>query len=150
MAALAWEIYDVFKLHMSGGLIDLDADDFRVNLIKDSGNAATDTLCLRSELTCEVPEANGYSSSGHFLSATTWTQPSAGTSRFDSTAVFWSASGGSITSIQFAVIWRSAAAVASEFLMAYSQLSTSEFDLTTGNRLTITPSANGIWELTGG
>ena len=150
MAAGAWQIYDTFKLHMAGGLIDLDADIWRVNLTKDTSNAATDTLSLRSELTCEVGEANGYSTSGKTLSATTWTQPSAGTSRFDSTAIFWSASGGSIASIQYAVIWRSAAAVASEFLMGYSQLSTSEFDLTTGNRLTITPSANGIFELTGG
>lgn len=150
MAAGAWQIYDTFKLHMAGGLIDLDADIWRVNLTKDTSNAATDTLSLRSELTCEVASANGYTTSGKTLSATTWTQPSAGTSRFDSTAIFWSASGGNITSIQYAVIWRSAAAVSSEFLMGYSQLSTSEFNLTTGNRLTITPSANGIFELTGG
>ncbi len=150
MAAGAWEVYDTFKLHMAGGSMDLDADAFRVNLYKDTSDAATDTLSLRSEPTCEVGEANGYSSSGKTLSATTWTQPGAGTSRFDSTAIFWSANGGSITSIQYAVIWRSAAAVASEYLLAYSTLSTSEFDLTDGNRLTITPSANGIFELTGG
>ncbi len=150
MAAGAWQVYDLFKLHMAGGLIDLDADIFRVNLYKDTSDAATDTLTLRSEPTCEVTTANGYTQSGKTFSATTWTQPAAGTSRFDSTAIFWSANGGTIASIQYAVIWRSAAAVASEFLMAYSTLSTSEFDLTDGNRLTITPSASGIFELTGG
>lgn len=150
MAAGAWEIYDTFKLHIGGGLIDMDADVWRVSLYKDTTNATLDTLSLRSELTCEVPEANGYSSSGKTLSATTWTQPTPGSSRFDATAVFWSASGGSITSIEFAVIWRSGSAVACEFLLGRSQLSTSEFDLTTGNRLTITPSANGIFELSGG
>jgi hypothetical protein len=150
MAAAAWQIYDKFKLHMAGGLVDLDADIWRVSLYKDTTNATLDTLCVRSEVTCEVPELNGYSSSGKTLSATTWTQPAPGTSRFDSTAVFWSASGGSITSIEYAVIWRSGSAVACEFLMGRSQLSTSEFPLTTGNRLTITPSANGIFELSGG
>jgi hypothetical protein len=150
MAAGAWNVYDEFKLHMAGGLIDLDADVWRVSLYKDTSNCTTVTFSVRSELNCEVPEANGYSSSGKTLSATTWTQPAGGTSRFDSTAIFWSASGGSITSIQYAVIWRSGSAVACEFLMAFSSLSTSEFPLTTGNRLTITPSANGIFELTGG
>jgi len=149
MAAGAWEVYDTFKLHMATA-INLSSDIWRMNLTKDTSNAATDTLSLRSELTCEVAEANGYSSSGKTFSAPTWAQPSAGTSRFDTTAIFWSANGGTIASIQFGVIWRSATGVASEYLMARSQLSTSEFNLTDGNRLTITPSANGIFELSGG
>lgn len=148
MAASAWTFYNEFKKYMADGTLDLDSNIFRISLFTSASNAATATLSVISSITSEVSEVNGYSSSGKTLSATTWAQgASAGEMRFDSTAAFWSANGGNIANIKFAVIWRSGASALARKLVAYSQLSTAQFTLTAGNRLTITPSANGIFEL---
>ena len=148
MAVGAWTFYNEFKKYMADGSIDLDTSLFRVSLYTSASDVATVTQSVISELSGEVTEANGYSSSGKRLSARAWAAgASAGEMRFDSTAVFWSANGGNIANIKFAVIWVSGASAGARKLVCYSQLSTSQFTLTSGNRITITPSANGIFEL---
>ena len=145
MAAQAWTIYNEAKDKIGTGAINLSADTFRIALCKSTSNAATATLSLFSEVTNEVNTSWGYADKT--LSATTWsTGASASEMRFDSTAVFWSANGGTITSIQFAVIFKSASAGGGP-LLCYSSLSSSVFEVTDTNRLTITPAANGIFEL---
>lgn len=148
MAVGAWTFYNEFKKYMADGTLDLDGNIFRVSLYTSATDVGTVTQSVISELSGEVTEANGYSSSGKTLSATTWAQgASASEYRFDSTAVFWSANGGTIASVKYAVVWVSGASAGARKLVCYSQLSTSAFSVTAGNRLTITPSANGIFEL---
>ena len=148
MAAGAWAFYNEFKKYMADGTLDLDGNIFRCSLFTSASNAATATLSVIGSVTTEVTEANGYSSSGKTLSATTWaTGASAAEMRFDSTAVFWSANAGNIANVKFAVVWISGASAGGRKLVCRSQLSTAQFTVTTGNRLTITPSANGIFEL---
>ena len=143
MAASAWAFYNKFKKYMSDGTIDLDTQNFWVSLHTSASNAATDTLSTFASVNNEIADGNGYSTSGKVLSAVTWsTGASAGEMRFDSTARIWTASGGSISAIKYAVLRNSAGK-----LVARSQLSTAQFSVTTGNTLTITPSANGIFEL---
>ena len=146
MAASAWVPYNTFKLKLGQALVDLSGGTFYMALFTSASNAATATLSAFSQLTNEVTEANGYSSSGVTGASADWYTWGVGASasemRFDGTASVWNAAGGSISNIKYAVIWLSGGA-----LVAYSQLSTSEFDVTTGNSLTITPSANGIFEL---
>lgn len=146
MAAGAWTFYNEFKRYLGSGDAQLDGQ-FRISLFTSASNAATATLSIISEVTNEVTEANGYSSSGKALVETWATGASASEVRFDATAVIWTATGGNIANAKFAVIWASGASAGARKLVCYSQLSTGQFTITTGNTLTVTPSANGIFEL---
>ncbi len=146
MAVGAWTFYNEFKKYLGKADADLDGN-FRLGLYTSASNAATATLSTLSELTNEVTEANGYSSSGKALTKTWATGASASEFRFDATAVIWTATGGNISNVKFAVVWASGASAGARKLLCYSQLSTAQFTVTTGNTLTITPSANGIFEL---
>jgi len=146
MAVGNWTIYNEFKKYLGKADVDMDLN-FRISLFTSASNAATVTLSTISEVTSEVTEANGYSSSGKALTKTWGTGASASEFRFDATAVIWTATGGSITGVKFAVIWASGASAGARKLVCYSQLSTAAFTVTIGNTLTITPSANGIFEL---
>lgn len=144
MAAGAWTFYNAAKKHLMDGTIDLDGHTFRMNLYTSASNAATLTLSTIGAVTNQVAEQFGYSSSGKALTGVTWgVGASASEMRFDSTALIWTAAGGSISAIKYAVIWD----VTGGLLLCYSQLSAAQFSVTSGNTLTITPSANGIFEL---
>ena len=148
MAAGAWALYNEAKKYLMQGDIDLNAATFKMGLYTSASNANTATLSRHDEVTNEVTEANGYSSSGKTLTGVTWTAgASASEMRFNASALFWSANGGNIANVKFAVIWIQGASAGARKLLCRSQLSTSQFTITAGNRLTITPSANGIFEL---
>ncbi len=147
MAASSWTFYNAAKKHLMDGSIDLDTQTFRMSLHTSASNAATLTLSIKSQLTGEVAENYGYSSSGKPLTGVTWGQgASASEQRWDCTATQWVAAGGDIANVKFAVIWVQGASSAAK-LLCYSQLSTTQFTVTNGNSLTITPSANGVFEL---
>jgi len=147
MAAGAWTFYNIAKKKLMDGTFDLDTNTFRMSLYTSASNAATLTLSTRTSVTTEVTEANGYSSSGKPLASVTWaTGASATEFRWNCAAIVWTAAGGSIANVKFAVIWGNSGAAADK-LLCFSQLSTAQFTITSGNTLTITPSANGIFEL---
>lgn len=146
MAVGAWTFYNEAKKYLGNGDLQMDGQ-FRIGLYTSASNAATATLSIVSEVTNEIADGNGYSTSGKALTETWGTGASASEFRFDATAVIWTATGGNIANIKFAVIWASGASAGARKLVCYSQLSTSQFTVTTGNTLTITPSANGIFEL---
>jgi hypothetical protein len=146
MAVGAWTFYNEFKKYLGNGDAQMDAQ-FRISLYTSASNAGTATLSTISEVTNELASGNGYSTSGKALTETWGTGASASEFRFDSTAVIWTASGGNIANIKYAVIWQSGASAGARKLVCYSQLSTAQFTVTTGNTLTLTPSANGIFEL---
>lgn len=142
MAAGAWSVYNEAKKYLMQGDIDLNASAIRMTLHTSASNAATLTLSTIGSVSNEVTEANGYSSSGKALSYTWSVGASASEYRFDATAIIWTATGGNIANIKYAVI-----SVAGGKLICFSQLTTSQFTLSSGSTLTITPSANGIFEL---
>jgi len=147
MAAGAWTFYNAAKKHLMDATIDLDAaGPFKMALFGSTTNANTVTFSTFSQCTTgQVTEQFGYSSSGKTITAVTWaTGASASEFRFDSTAVVWTAAGGSISAVKYAVVWQTGG---SGLLLCYSQLSTAQFSVTSGNTLTITPSANGYFEL---
>lgn len=147
-AAGAWTFYNEAKKYLMQGDIDLNSSTFRMGLYTSASNAATATLSRHDQVTNELADGNGYSSSGKALSAVTWTAgASASEYRFDSTAKIFTASGGNLANIKFAVLFIEGASAGARKLLAYSQLSTGQFTVTTGNTLTITPSANGYFEL---
>jgi hypothetical protein len=146
MAAGAWTFYNAAKKHLMDGTIDLDTNSFRMSLYLSTSNAATVTLSTRTSVTNEVAENYGYSSSGKPLASITWGAGASATEwRWNCAAIVWTAAGGTITGVKFAVIWQSSGVA--DKLVCFSQLSTAGFNVTTGNTLTITPSANGIFEL---
>lgn len=147
MAAGAWAVYNESKKYL-GNLTLSFATAKRITLHTSASNANTATLSIYSELTNEVTEANGYSSSGKSLANVQWTQgASAGQYKFDADDPFWSANAGSIANVKFAVI-SNVSGGASGKLVCRSQLSTAQFSISAGNRMTITLNASGILTLT--
>ena len=148
MAAGTWTIYNSAKEYMLDGTIDLDGDTFSMSLCTSASNAATATLSVLGSVTNEIADGNGYSTSGQDLSAVTWaTGASAGEMRFDATANLWTASGGTIANVRYAVIHVNGASAGAHKLICYAALSTAQFTVGSGDTLTVTPSANGIFEL---
>ena len=150
MSAAAWVFYNKARKNLGNSKIDFLANTFQMTLHTSASNAATVTLSTYGSVTGEVTEANGYSSSGKSLTGVTWTAgASAKQMRFNSSARFWSAAGGSIANIKYAVLWVTGASAGARKLLCSSTLSTSQFSISSGNRLTITPAATGIFNLTG-
>jgi hypothetical protein len=150
MAAGAWIFYNKGRKNLCNGGINLGTGTFRMALFTSASNAGTVTLSTYGSLTPEVTNANGYTTLGVTLTGVTWTAgASAKQMRFNCSAKFWSANAGSIASIKFAVIYTSGASAGAKKLVCASQLSTAQFTITSGNRLTITPAATGIFNLAG-
>ena len=148
MAAGAFTIYNKAKKKIGNATINLGTGNFRWTLHTSASNAATATLSIYNSVTGELTEANGYSSSGKVFANRIWTVgTTAGQYKLNATAVFWSANGGTISNIKFLVASLSAAASSGRHLLCRSQLSTAQFNLASGNRLTITPNASGIFTM---
>ena len=148
MAATAWAFYNSFREKLGEGDFDLSGTsvNFTMSLHTSaaSANATNAVLSTYASIANEVAAGNGYATGGLSVSGRTWAAgASAGVFRFDSTAVVWTATGGDVDSVKFAIIYQSGGK-----LVCYSKLSTSQFNLTEDNTLTVTPSANGIFELT--
>jgi hypothetical protein len=76
----------------------------------------------------------------------TWTAgASAGQYRFNSSSLVWTATGGDLANIKFAVILYNGASAGARKLLLRSQLTSSQFNLTQNNSLTIQPSATGLF-----
>lgn len=128
--------------------MSLASTAFRLTIHTSASNANTATLGVYNSVTNEVAEGNGYSSSGKALANETWTVgASAGQYRLDSDDVIFTATGGTIPNIKFAVIWLSAAASANRHLLCRSQLTSSQFTLASGNTLSIVMNSAGILTL---
>lgn len=134
----AWTFYNEGKKYlMSGGFINMGTSTFRMSLHTSASNAATATLSTFGSVTGELTEANGYSSSGKPITYTFTVGASAGQYRMNATAIIWTATGGSLANIKYAVIWVTGASTLARKLVCRSQLSTSQFTLTINNTLTI-------------
>ncbi|MGE0363065.1 MAG: hypothetical protein AB7R67_20295 [Vicinamibacterales bacterium] len=145
MAASAWAVYNLAKKKIGNGTISLAATVFRMSLFTSASNFATATLGVISSVTNEVSEANGYSSSGKALTGEIWTVgASAGQYKFDTDDAFWSANGGAISNIKGAVIWLSGASAGGRHLLCRSTLSSSQFAISAGNRLTVQMNVAGV------
>ena len=144
MAAGAWTVFNKSKKKIGNGTISLASTVFRMTLHTSAMRTAL-TLSTFASLSGEVSEANGYSSSGKALANEAWTVgTSAGQYKFDADDSFWSANGGSISNIKYAVIWLSGASAGGRHLLCRNQLSSSPFSISSGNRLTIQQASTGI------
>lgn len=148
MAAGPWILYNTAKRHIGDGTIDLDSDTFQMSLFGAASNAADATMELIGQLTNEVAAGFGYTTGGKLMTAVTWTVgASASEMRFSAAPVMWPATGGTISGIRFAVIWANDVVSTERKLLCYCQLETSDIAITSGNSLTVSPSATGIISL---
>lgn len=150
MAATAWAFYNSFKEFMADGTLDLDGDTFRLGLYNTLSNASVATLSTRGSITNEISAVNGYAAGGNTLTGVTWSVgASVSERRFDATAIVFSASGGNISAVKFAVIYdeTSGTSAGDRKVVVVSRLTTAQFAVQAGTTLTLTPSANGIFEL---
>ncbi len=84
----------------------LDTDTLKVALFTNSHTpSASDTSY--ASLTNEVASGNGYTTGGEDVT-NTWTE-TGGTAICDGTNIVWTASGGSISNIQYAILYNSTA-----------------------------------------
>jgi hypothetical protein len=148
MAAAAWSFYNSFREKLGEGDFDLSGTSvgFYMALHTSAASAKvnTATLSTQASLANEVASGNGYTTGGASVTSRTWAAgASAGVFRFDSTAVVWTATGGTIANVKYAVIYQ-----AGGKLVCFSKLTTSQFTLADANTLTVTPSSSGIFELT--
>ena len=146
MAATAWSFYNSFREYIGNGQFDLDGTSigFYLELQNSAASALvnTKTLSTQASLANEVANGNGYATGGASVSSRTWASVATDKYRFDSTAVVWTATGGTIANIKYAVVYQ-----AGGKLVCFSKLTTSQFTLAEDNTLTVTPSASGIFEL---
>ena len=144
MAATAWELYNLAKQKLGNGTIQLGVNTFRMQLHKGSSNASTLTLNVAGSATFEV-NTGTYVAGGKTLAAVTWTSlNSARQYNFDSSDVIFSATGSNMTSIQYAVVRNTGAAL---HLLMKSKLSTAVFTVNNGSTLTVQINALGYFTL---
>lgn len=144
MAASAFTFFDTFREYMGDNTIDMDGATFRITLHTSaaSANINNDALSTFASIGSEIADGNGYSSSGKNLT-TTWTAGvSAGQLKFDADDITWTASGGNIANIRYALI------STGTNLVARAALSTSQFTLNDGSSLTVQFATSGIFTLT--
>lgn len=148
MAAQAFKLYNRAKRKIGAASLSLAATVFRLSLVTSASNFATATLSTFSQLTGEIADGNGYSTSGKALANETYTAgASAGQMRFDADDVIFTATGGNIANIKGAVVWLSAASVNGRHLLGYMSLTSSQFTLSIGNTLTVQFNSAGIFTL---
>jgi len=152
MAATAWAFYHEAKHKLALGSADginLSGDSFRLALYKSATSATKDaanlTLSIQSQISNQCT-GGAYTTGGEVLANTSWTTTATSVQKFDSDDLVVTATGTDISAVKYGVIIRSVAAT-SGFLLCYSQLSTSPFDVTTGNTLTIQMATAGIFTL---
>ena len=146
MAATAWSFYNSFREKIGEGDFDLSGTSvgFYMALHTSAASALvnTKTLSTQASLANEVANGNGYATGGASVTSRTWASVATDKYRFDSTAVVWTATGGTIANIKYEVVYQ-----AGGKLVCFSKLTTSQFTLAEDNTLTVTPSASGIFEL---
>lgn len=153
MAAGKWKVYEISKKYLADGTHDLDdTTNWKMALFLSTSNANTLSVGtnIYGDLTNEHANANGYTTGGVALTGITWTN-SGGTITFDCNDPVWTASGGSIVA-RFAVIYRNATVNSIvKPLLCVCLLDTAPADVTvtTGNTLTISINASGVFTLSG-
>lgn len=145
MPPQAWKLYNRAIRKLGAGTIQLPGA-VRCALVGSGSNFNTATLSLYSQLTDEVPAANGYTTGGVGLTGEAWTAgTSAGQIKFDANDPSWVASGGAITSILGAVLYMSGASAGLQHMLARASLSSANFNLASGSTLTLQFNTAGIF-----
>jgi hypothetical protein len=129
------------------GEIILSSDTFVMSLYTSASNANDSTLETIVEVTDEVADGNGYVAGGQQLAGVLWdVGDTPDEMRFSADSVLWTASGGPISDVQYAVLWRSNGI--DDYLVAWCALdNVGPFTVPDGNPLSVAFTNEGIFEL---
>lgn len=156
MAAGTWKIYTQAKRLIGSGTITLGAGIFRMVLFRASASAnilkiSDGGISTYASVGGEISATGGYVIGGRTIGPATgkWTV-GASTKQmkftYTTAGLIFTASGASLSNIKYAAIRNSTGAGAGKVL-CYCTLSTAAFTITSGNTLTITPNASGVFTL---
>lgn len=144
MAATAWTLYNRAKKKIGNGTIQLGVNTLKMQLHTSASNCSTATLSTAASVSNEVAAGNGYATGGQTLAGVVWTVgASAAQYKLDATDPIWTATGGAINNIKFALIKNSGGQA-----LCWSRLTTAQFTLSQNNTLTVQLNAAGIFTLT--
>jgi hypothetical protein len=149
MAAQPWTVFVAAKQNLGLGVVNLsgEASKHYITLFQQGASTNLSGASVLSSIGAfTVP---GSLDSIGELGGVTWTGVASvndGTRRWDSNDLTFTASGATLSGVRIAVIWQSTSAGGGP-VIAYSSLSSSAFDVTTGNTLTIQMNASGIFTL---
>lgn len=152
MAVGAWTFYNSFRKKLGKKIVDLSADAFVIALFKSTSNAATLTLSTLGSVTNEISATGGYALHGRSVLNRGWTVgTSAKQYKFIGSAPVFTASGASLNNIKFAVLADNTVGASAGLrpLVAFCQLSTAQFTISSGNTMTIVNPSTGIFTLAG-
>lgn len=149
MASTAWALWNKAKKNIGNGVILLGTNAFRMQLHTSAavGFTTAATLSINTSVTGECTNANGYVTGGQLLTGVVWTTgQSVGQYKFDIADPVWTATGGTIPNIKYAMIRNSTGAGAGK-LLCWSKLTTAQFTLAINNTLTIQINSLGVFTL---
>jgi len=161
MAAGTWKVYTQAKRLIGSGSITLGAGIYRMSLHKAGASAnllaiSNGGISTFASVGNEISATGGYVAGGRTLPPATghWTvghSTKAMKFTYTTTGLVFTASGANLgasagVGIKYAVIRNSTGAGAGKVL-CFCTLSTAAFVITSGNTLTITPHANGVFTL---
>jgi hypothetical protein len=152
MATSAFRVYNSAKKKLLTGAIDLDTAIIKAAL--GGGVGASAGAQKASDYTLSVLGQVSALATGGGYGAKTLGGVSVtlagSTVTFDATDLSWSAAASAIVSIKYLVLYTSGASAGNTYLIGWVHLTDTQFTLATGNKLTITWNASGIFTLTGG
>lgn len=154
MAAGTWKIYAKAKKYIGNGTITLGAGVFKMQLHRTSASATILALSTRStnaSVAGEISATGGYAVGGRNLPPATakWT---VGTSAkqykftYTTAGLVFTGNAGPLTNVRYALIRNSTGAGAGK-VVCFCTLSTAAFTIASGNTLTISPAATGVFTL---
>lgn len=137
-------LFDDFGEDLGLGVHVLGSNDVKVALSNTAPNQTTGSVI--GDIT-QISAGNGYSTGGQSLDSDSWAETSAssGVWRFTTADEVFTASGGSIATFRYIVVYNDTAA--SDQLIGYLDYG-SAVDVTSGNTFTIDVGTNGFFELT--
>ena len=152
MAASAWQLYNDGKRYIGNGTIQLGVNNFKMALFTSASNTSTFTLSTFASLTNEISATGGYVSGGKALVPATGQWTVGGSTNqmkftYTTAGLTFTASGGPLTNIRYAVIYKDAVGSAAK-LLCFCQLSSAQFTVSSPNTLTVLPAATGVFTLT--
>lgn len=144
MARSKWLFYDQAKVKLLNGEFDLNSLQMRMALYK---NTSVSISLFSATTIAQIGNpVNSAGYKGRYTLTPVTAEPfETSSGKFSIGSIVFTATGGDITSVQYALIYESL----SGNLLCWCRLSTSAFNITSRNTLTI-GNASGVFHLTGG
>jgi len=144
MGAGPWRFYYNTRKAIGQGGLDFSEGPFAMQLYGNASNCNDLTRINFSELTGQLPTANGYTNGGKQLTGLVWDVGiDLSEYRFSCDDVVWTATGGDISNIRWAVIVNTA----DGNLVCVAELETFPMVVTNGNAFAVAANEGGIFEL---